>query len=112
MKRKQTIPDVNQIRSEQDALDQSIALNRIVMSLLKSQKESNKRLFIALIISLLMNVVIVAGFLYYESTWEHTVTTTETITTTQEVEGDSAQINNVQGNQYKDNSVHNEGGLD
>lgn len=106
------IPDVNQIRSEGDALDQSIALNRIVMSLLKSQKEANKRLFIALILSLLMNAVILAGFLYYESMWEHTVTTTETITTTQEVEGDSAEINNVQGNQYKDNSVHNEGGLD
>ena len=46
--------------------------------------------------------------LWYESQWEYT--TTETITTTQEVEGDNAEINNVEGNQYKDNSVHNEGG--
>ena len=106
------IPDVTQICSEEDALDQSIALNRIVMSLLKSQKESNKRLFIALILSIIINAVILAGFLYYESTWERTVTTTETITTTQEVEGDNAEINNVEGNQYKDNSVHNQGGVE
>lgn len=102
------IPDLNTIRDGKDALDQSIALNRIVMSLLHGQKEANKRLFIALVISLLVNAFIVAGFLWYESQWEYT--TTESITTTQEVEGDNAEINNVEGNQYKDNSIHNEGG--
>lgn len=104
------IPDLKHIRDEDDALDQSIALNRIVMTLLQHQKDSNKRLFIALVISLLVNACTIAGFLWYESQWEYV--TTETITTTQEVEGDSAEINNVEGNLYKDNSTHNEGGSD
>ena len=108
MKKTEEIPNVNSICTEDDALDQSMALNRIVMALLQHQKESNKRLFIALVISLLINLFTAGGFLWYESQWEYT--TTETITTTQEVEGDNAEINNVEGNQYKDNSVHNEGG--
>ena len=77
------IPDLNTIRDEKDALDQSIALNRIVMSLLHGQKEANKRLFIALVISLLVNAFTVAGFLWYESQWEYT-TTTETVTIEQD----------------------------
>ena len=104
------IPNLSEIRDEHDALDQSIALNRIVMALLQHQKDSNKRLFIALVLSLLINVATVAGFLWYESQWEYT--TTETITTEQQVEGDNTEINNVQGNQYKDNATHNEGGLE
>lgn len=83
---------LGEVRDEKDALDQSIALNRIVMTMLQHQKESNKRMFIALIISLLINVCVVAGFLYYE------------------VEG--SDINNVQGDQYMDNATHNEGGTD
>lgn len=77
------IPDLNTIRDEKDALDQSIALNRIVMSLLNGQKEANKRLFIALVISLLVNAFTVAGFLWYESQWEY-ATTTETVTIEQD----------------------------
>lgn len=77
------IPDLNTIRDEKDALDQSIALNRIVMSLLHGQKEANKRLFIALVVSLLVNAFTVAGFLWYESQWEYT-TTTETVTIEQD----------------------------
>ena len=112
MKNEASIPDVNTIRDDTDALDQSIALNRIVMTLLTAQKENNKRLFIALVVSLLMNAFIVAGFLWYESQWEYVTTSTETVETTQSVEGDNAQINNVEGNQYNDNSVHKEGGIE
>nr|DAJ99921.1 MAG TPA: hypothetical protein [Caudoviricetes sp.] len=37
-------------------------------------------------------------------------TTSELVTeTSQEVEGDNAEINNVSGNQYKDNAIHNQG---
>lgn len=98
--------------NEQEALDQSLALNRIVMTMLQQQKETNKRLFIALVISLLMNAFIVGGFLYYNSLYDYTTTITTTTTTTtsdHDVEGDGAEINNVQGNQYKDSATHNEG---
>lgn len=101
------IPDPNAIRTEEDALDQSIALNKIVLNLLQQQKDSNKRMFIALIISIMANLFLAAGFLYYESQWEYQTTTT----ITQEVDGESS-INNVQGDQYNDNAVHNSGGVD
>lgn len=104
------IPDPGVIRTEGEALDQSIALNRIVMTMLQHQKESNKRLFIALILSILVNVFVVAGFLYYESQWEYTDTVTTTIQ--QEVDGEGSNINNVQGDQYNDNATHNEGGVE
>lgn len=105
---KNVFEDVETLRSEEDALDQSLALVRVSISLIQTLKETNKRMFIALILSILVNLGLVCGFLYYESKWEYTTTTT----TTQEVEGDSAEINNVDGNQYKDNAVHNQGGVE
>lgn len=109
MKNDVNIQNPDEIRSEEDALDQSIALNKIVMQMLQQQKETNKRIFIALIISIIMNAVIFLGFLYYESQWVYTDTITETTTVEQQAEGDSAEINNVEGNQYKDSATHNEG---
>ena len=98
---------------ENEALEQANALNKITLEMLKQQRENNKRIFVALIISILVNLCIVGGFLWYESQWEYTTTTESTITqndtVTQEVDGENAEINNVKGNQYKDNAVHNEG---
>lgn len=99
--------DINQIKSEEDAIDQLSALNHITLQLLKDRAQDCKRLWIALIISILVNLVLVGAFLWYESQWEYT--TTETTTTTQEVEGDGAGINNISGDWYSDNSTHNEG---
>jgi hypothetical protein len=66
-----------------DAIDQSMALNRITMQLLHDRAKDCKRLWIALVVSILVNFVTVAGFLWYESQWEYT--TTET-TITQDTE--------------------------
>lgn len=63
------IEDINltDVQTSTDALDQSIALNRITLSLLKEQKESNKRMF-GIILALIAAIVIMFGsFLYYES---------------------------------------------
>lgn len=68
------------IKEEEDALDQSVALNKIVMQLLKTKAQENKRLWIALVISILVNLCIVGGFLWYESQWEYTTTTTTEVT--------------------------------
>lgn len=108
------IQDPGAIRNEEEALDQSIALNRIVMSMLQQQKDNNKRLFTALIISLVINLAIVCGFLYYNSLFDYSETITTTTTTEdidQSVEGENSAINNVDGNQYNDSSTHNEGGI-
>lgn len=108
------IKDPGDIRNEEEALDQSIALNRIVMAMLQQQKDSNKRMFVALIVSLVINVIIFCGFLYYESQWEISAETTYTTTEDidQNVEGEGSAINNVDGDQYNDSSTHNEGGTD
>lgn len=67
---------LGKIKEEEDALDQSVALNRIVLQLLKTKAQETKRLWVALIISILVNLCIVGGFLWYESQWEYTTTTT------------------------------------
>ena len=86
MKNTENVTDVlGQIKEEENALDQSVALNRIVMQLLKTRAQECKRLWIALIVSILMNLFIVGGFLWYESQWEYTTTTTT------EVEQDSGE---------------------
>lgn len=63
-----------------DALDQSIALNRIVMTLLEQNKRRDRIISILLAVSIVVNALIVGGFLWYESQWEVTTTTTTTIT--------------------------------
>lgn len=97
-----------EIKNEKDALEQYSALTHIVLDMLESKKRECKMFFIALVCSLVINVIIVVAFLYYESQWEYTDTITTT--TEQEVSGTDSEINNVEGNQYKDNSTHNEGG--
>lgn len=76
----QVADQISKLKEEEDALDQSIALNKIVMNLLKTKAQENKRLWIALVISILVNLAIVGGFLWYESQWDYfTETTTEVV---------------------------------
>lgn len=96
---------IEEMENEGEALNQSLALNKVIINLLKQQRETNKRMFIALIVSILVNLAIVGGFLWYESQWEYT----ETKEITQEVSGNDSDTNNVSGNQYKDSAIHNEG---
>lgn len=96
---------IEEMENEGEALNQSLALNKVIINLLKQQRETNKRMFIALIVSILVNLAIVGRFLWYESQWEYT----ETKEITQEVSGNDSDINNVSGNQYKDSAIHNEG---
>lgn len=101
---KESINDqLRDLKKDPDALDQSIGLNRILLTLIDGQKKTQKWLCILLIISLLCNVAICTIFVAYESQF---TTTTETITITQDTgegegnnvyqSGESAQY--VQGN--------------
>lgn len=60
---------IEEMENEEEALNQSLALNKAIINLLKQQRETNKRMFIALIVSILVNLAIVGGFLWYESQW-------------------------------------------
>lgn len=54
---------IEEMENEEEALNQSLALNKAIINLLKQQRETNKRMFIALIVSILVNLAIVGGFL-------------------------------------------------
>ena len=79
------------LKKDPDALDQSIGLNRILLTLIDSQRKTHKWICILLIISLLCNVGICTIFVAYESQF---TTTTETITTITQDTGEG-EGNNV-----------------
>lgn len=98
-------------KEEEFLIDQSTALTEVVKDSLVMTKQHLNRMCIILVISILVNLLLVFGFLWYESQFEYTestVTETETITTTQTVDGENSCITNIGGNQYND-STHNEG---
>ena len=76
MKPDTSIQQLEALRKEEDALDQSVALNRIVMTMLESKRREDFWLRVILIISLLANIAIAGIFTWYESGWTTTATTT------------------------------------
>ena len=62
----------------QDALDQSIALNKIALTMLESKRREDLWIRIILLVSILVNIAISVVFISYEAqfTTEKTVTTT------------------------------------
>ena len=96
---------MKELEKEQDTLSQVAVVARIMNDASAQYEKYFKRMWILLIASIVANLLIVGAFLWYESQWEYETTTT----TTQTVDGDSAEINNVEGNQYKDSATHYEG---
>lgn len=95
--------DLNEMK-EKEALDQSVALNRIVLNMLESKRKEDFWLRIILIISILSNILISCIFVGYENqfTTEKTVTTTTVTQDTGEGEGNNVyqsgeHANYVQG---------------
>lgn len=84
--------------TERTALDSSLALNEITMKLLSDRAKDCRRLWIALIVSLLVNLFIVGAFLWYESQWEYT--TEQVYTTVEQDTGEGAGNNVYQAGEY------------
>lgn len=86
--------------------------NDIIVKMLedKTRERNNlKNMVIVMASIMLMQTLLLGGgILYVLNNYE--ATTTTTTTTEQQIEGDSAEINNVDGNQYKDNATHHQGG--
>lgn len=97
---------------ENQPIDPAQAFTAILQDLYKQErKRAQKNFIIALIISvflvlsIVLNVLLIAELSSYD-----TVTITETTTTEtydSDIEGDNANI--VNGNQYNDSAVHNQG---
>lgn len=98
--------------NKEETLEQSQAMNQLLLEMVKTQKTNTKsliRVFITTIICYTMLLIAMTiGFFWYESRFEVTdeIATTETIT--QEVPVENSEINNVEGNLYKDSATHNE----
>lgn len=97
--------------TNEETLEQSQAMNHLLLEMVKTQKENYKSLILIFITTVVMYTFIlvsmIIGFFWYENQFE---TTTEVVTreVTQEVSGNDSEINNVEGNMYKDNAIHNE----
>lgn len=74
--------DLNDLRKEDDALDQSIALNRIVIKMIDSKKTDDFWIRILLAISILVNIVICSLFVWELNTPCEPELISETVTTT------------------------------
>lgn len=88
------------------------ATNKLLLQMVKNQKENNKNMVRVFVITLccmtVLLVSMVIGFFVYESQFETELETTTETTITQEVSGEDSTINNVEGNQYNDNATHNQ----
>lgn len=82
----------------------------------ESNKIKDKIIIMLIVLMFLEAVAGFAGFVWYESQFETVQTTEETETKDVDLStsGDSADAtyNDVSGNQYNDDAVHNEGGVD
>lgn len=80
------------VKRNPDALDQSIGLNRILLTLIDNQKRTQRWMCILLVISLLCNVAISTIFVVYESQFI-TTASTETVTVNRDSgDGDSNNV--------------------
>lgn len=99
--------------NENEQLEQSQAVNALLLEMARNQKNNIHniiRVFVVTIICYtLLLITMVIGFFAYESQFEVTEQIVTKTTTTQEVSGENSEINNVQGDMYKDDAVHNEG---
>ena len=88
------------------------ATNKLLLQMVKNQKENNKNMIRVFIITMccmtILLVSMIIGFFVYESQFETELETTTETTITQEVSGEDSTINNVEGNQYNDNATHNQ----
>lgn len=97
---------------EEEKNKQVEATNKLLLQMVKNQKENNKNMIRVFIITMccmtVLLVSMVVGFFVYESQFETELETTTETTITQEVSGEDSTINNVEGNQYNDNATHNQ----
>lgn len=81
-------------KEQRNALDESLALNQIAIDLLNQRKKDHLRLWIVIIALILVNLIEVCVFVWYESQFEIVETETTTTTTVDQDTG-SGSGNNV-----------------
>ena len=97
---------------EEEIKEKNSELVILLTEVIKNQKKNFKVLFNLFHVMMICYTIIVIGmifgFFWYESQFDVNQSDVYTETITQEVDGENSAINNVQGNQYNDNAIHNE----
>ena len=92
------------------ALQESQALNQIVLDLLTQKKKEHLRLWIIILALILINLLEVSLFIWYESNMEVSEVTTTTTTSTTTVEQDTGEGNGNNIYQSGEYAQYQEGG--
>ena len=95
--------------SNHQTLEESMALNKIVLDLLAQKKKEHLRLWIVILVLLFINLLEVGLFIWYESQFEEVAGTTTTTTTTT-VEQDTGEGNGNNIYQAGEYANYNEAG--
>lgn len=93
--------------TENQALEESMALNKITLDLLAQKKKEHLRLWIVILALIFVNLLEFGCFVWYESQMEYTETTNTTTTTVEQDTG-SGSGNNVY--QAGEQATYNEDG--
>lgn len=87
-------------------------LTQLLIEVIQNQKKNAKSLIRFLVVIVICFTIIVCsmigGFFWYESQFEYVETQTYSEQIDQEVSGEGSSINNIEGNQYNGNAIHND----
>lgn len=96
----------------QELVQKDKELTALLVQVIQNQRTNSKTLVKLLVIIVICFTVIIGsmigGFFWYESQFEYEEVCTTTEQVDQEVSGSNSSINNIEGNQYNGNSVHND----
>ena len=98
---------IEELLAEKDALQSSIALNKILHNLLVQSKKEKLALWIVVLFLILLMFLEGIGIFLYESQFEQVEEESKTTLTYSEASGENSAINNVQGDQYNDQAIKN-----
>lgn len=98
---------------EQELMNKDKELVDLLTQVIQNQRANNKALVrVIIVVSICYTLVVgsmVGAFMWRESQYDYTETYTYSEEVEQEASGENSTINNVNGNQYNDSAVHNEG---
>ena len=87
-------------------------LTQLLIEVIQNQKKNAKSLIRFLVVIVICFTIIICsmigGFFWYESQFEYVETQTYSEQIDQEVSGEGSSINNIEGNQYNGNAIHND----
>lgn len=87
-------------------------LTQLLIEVIQNQKKNAKSLIRFLVIIVICFTIIICsmigGFFWYESQFEYVETQTYSEQIDQGVSGEGSSINNIEGNQYNGNAIHND----